>query len=62
RPFPGQGLAAALPPGRWSLRSPPGLSPGSVVFLTVSGLSLLSSTASVAGLRRTGPVRHFWSR
>ncbi len=50
---------AVAPPGRESTRrcSPPGLSPRSAVFHAVSGLSLLSTTASVAGLRWSGPVR-----
>lgn len=39
--------------------SPPGLSLGSAVFPAVSGLSLRSAAASVAGLQRPGPVcRH----
>ena len=42
--------------------APPDLSPMSAVFHAVSGLSLLSTTASVAGLRWSGPVRHCWSR
>jgi len=43
-------------------KPPPGLSPMSAVFLAVSGLSLRSTHASVAGLRGSGPVRHCWSR
>jgi len=61
RPFPDYGSTAAVPPGRVSLRPPPDLSPMSTVFLVVSGLSLPSSTASVAGLQWTGPACHCWS-
>jgi len=42
--------------------SPPGLSPVPAVFPAVSGLSLPSTTASVAGLRWSGPVRRCRSR
>jgi len=43
-------LAAATLAGQLIFRSPPSLSSESVVFLTVSGLSLLSIPTSVAGL------------
>ena len=45
-----RGSTAATPPGQLNRGSPPGLSPMPVVFLTVSGLSLLSTATSVAGL------------
>ena len=63
RPFPTSQLTAAEPAGRPAPKGPlPGLSPASAVFHAVSGLSLRSSTASVAGLQWSGPVRHCWSR
>ena len=55
-------LTGATLPGQLGLRPPPGLSPGSSVFPDVSGLSLRSSTASVAGLQRTGPACPHGSR
>ena len=63
RPFPSCGLDGYRAHG-WvePEGSPPGLSPMSAFFHAVSGLSLPSTTASVAGLRWSGPVRHCWSR
>ena len=56
--------SAGAPPGRGSTQrcSPPGLSLRSAVFPAVSGLSLRSATASVAGLQWPGPVRRCRSR
>ena len=53
--------SAGAPPGRGNTQrcSPPSLSSMPAVFPAVSGLSLRSATASVAGLQRPGPVcRH----
>ena len=63
RPFPCLRLYGCRPAGsgEHARCSPPGLSPRSAVFHAVSGLSLPSSTASVAGLRWTGPVCRHWS-
>ena len=49
-------VADCVPSGRLPLGAPPDLSPVSAVFLAVSGLSRLSSPASVARLQRTGPA------
>ena len=49
-------VAGGAPPGRLPVRAPPDLSPVSAVFLAVSGLSQLSSSASVARLQWTGPA------
>ena len=54
--IPGYCFAGGTPPGRLPVRAPPDLSPVSMVFPTVSGLSLPSSPASVARLQRTGPA------
>ena len=54
--IPGYCFAGGTPPGRLPVRAPPDLSPVSMVFPTVSGLSQLSSPASVARLQRTGPA------
>jgi hypothetical protein len=63
RPFPFCGLNGYRADGSVEPEgSPPSLSSMSAVFHAVSGLSLPSTTASVAGLRWSGPVRHFWSR
>jgi hypothetical protein len=63
RPFPTSQLTAAEPAGRLVPKDPlSGLSLTSAVFHAVSGLSLRSTHASVAGLRGSGPVRHCWSR
>ena len=51
RPFPSLWFSAPTLPGQLSQKtSPPVLSPASAVFPTVSGLSLLSTTTSVARL------------
>jgi len=57
------GSTVASPPDRVGHEGPPPrLSWKSAFFHAVSGLSLPSSTASVAGLRWTGPGCHCWSR
>ena len=52
RPFPIRGFAVTTLPGQGGSQqpTPPVLSPESAVFLAVSGLSLLSTTTSVARL------------
>lgn len=62
RPFPRVRLAVNASPGRLNRSSPPSLSSKSAFFHAASGLSLPSTTASVAGLQWSGPVRHCWSR
>ncbi len=54
--IPDRSITDCVPSGRLPLRAPPDLSPVSAVFLAVSGLSQLSSSASVARLQRTGPA------